>query len=97
MVNVSWNDTVAFAQWLSRKEGRTYRLPTEAEWEYACRARTTTRFSNGDNVEDLAAVGNAADGTAREKYPSWTGSIAARDGYVYTCRGPVPAQCVRIA
>jgi formylglycine-generating enzyme required for sulfatase activity len=84
VVNVSWNDAVAFAQWLSRKEGKTYRLPTEAEWEYACRAGTTTRFSNGDDAEGLAVVGNVADGTAKAKYPEWTSTIAARDGYVYT-------------
>ncbi len=58
VVNISWNDATEFCQWLSRKEGRDYRLPTEAEWEYACRAGTTTRYSFGGDPEGLAAFGN---------------------------------------
>lgn len=52
-VYVSWNDAVAFCKKLSEKEGKTYRLPTEAEWEYACRAGANTAYYFGDNATEL--------------------------------------------
>jgi formylglycine-generating enzyme required for sulfatase activity len=50
---VSWNNAQAFCQKLSQITGKTYRLPTEAEWEYACRAGTTTRYYFGDDANQL--------------------------------------------
>ncbi len=85
VVNVTWADAVAMAKWLSEKEGKTYRLPTEAEWEYACRAGTTTRYSCGNDPERLAAVANVADASLKAKIPGWAFStITARDGYAFT-------------
>ncbi|MCI0463243.1 MAG: bifunctional serine/threonine-protein kinase/formylglycine-generating enzyme family protein [Gemmataceae bacterium] len=83
VVNVSWNDAVVFCEWLSAKEGKKYRLPTEAEWEYSCRAGTTTRYHSGDDPKTLATVGNVADASAKRKFPGWT-TIKADDGYVFT-------------
>ena len=55
---VSWGDAVEFCKRLSKHSGKAYRLPSEAEWEYACRARTTTPYNFGETFsKDLASIG----------------------------------------
>lgn len=83
VVNVTWNDAVEFCKWLSRKEGRTYRLPTEAEWEYACRAGTSTRWWSGDDESRLVESANIADAAARRQWNAQY-AIAGNDGYAFT-------------
>jgi formylglycine-generating enzyme required for sulfatase activity len=69
---VSWNDAVAFCEWLSKKEGKKYRLPTEAEWEYACRAGTDTRYHCGNDPEELVRYANTPDADRAALFPNAT-------------------------
>jgi formylglycine-generating enzyme required for sulfatase activity len=78
VAGASWNDAIEFCNRLAESDGREYRLPTEAEWEYACRAGTSTRFFFGDNEVDLGRYawfnGNANQKThpvGRKKPNPW--------------------------
>ncbi len=83
--NVTWNDAVAFCQWLSKTDHKEYRLPTEAEWEYACRAGSKTRYSFGDDPKVLGEFGNVEDRIPGEFTPGYYGgAIKAEDGFVFT-------------
>lgn len=80
VVNVSWEDAVAFAEWLSRKSGQTFRLPTEAEWEYAARAGSTQSCFWGNNPDEACTYANVADMTAKKQRAKWT-AFTCDDGY----------------
>jgi len=66
VVRVSWEEALAFCDWLSHKTGMTFTLPTEAQWEYACRAGASTEFYFGDEDSDFSAYANLSDETMEQ-------------------------------
>jgi formylglycine-generating enzyme required for sulfatase activity len=85
VVNITYADALALAAWLSKQEGVVYRLPTEAEWEYACRAGSRTRYASGDDPASLGKFANLFDEDAAVNWPAWqTFALKQRDGFAFT-------------
>lgn len=83
VINVSWQDAKAYADWLSQQTGYRYRLPTEEEWEYAARAGVTASRYWGNDPHQGCAYGNAADLDGKRIFVGWN-VMNCHDGYVYT-------------
>ena len=87
VINISWNDAKEYLTWLSQKTGKSYRFLTEAEWEYAARAGTKTRYAFGDSIDKLQAqFSNGKPGTGRTVE---VGSFAANAWGLHDMHGNV--------
>ncbi|MHC4639698.1 MAG: SUMF1/EgtB/PvdO family nonheme iron enzyme, partial [Planctomycetota bacterium] len=92
VIHVNWYEAQAFCQWLSDKEGLPYRLPTEAEWEYACRAGTTTHYNVGDTVGKEFRKNAAMLGVAKYT-PLFVGKTTPNAWGLYDMHGNVEEWC----
>ncbi len=101
VVFVDWNDANNFCKWLSDKEGKSYRLPTEAEWEYVCRAGTTTHYHTGDtlpvefhkNIGESWYPDNARSRGTEEIMPLHVGKTTPNAWGIYDMHGNVEEWC----
>ncbi len=84
VVCVSWSDAHAYINWLKDETGKRYRLPSEAEWEYAVRAGTTSSRYWSDNPDDACQFANVLDQSVNERFPDQRDVHDCLDGYVYT-------------
>ena len=91
VIMVSWEDANNFCHWLSVLEGRPYRLPTEAEWEYACRSGTTTKYHTGNSCECDKNQAEKQDGP--EPVPLNIGNGSANAWGLYDMHGNVEEWC----
>jgi sulfatase modifying factor 1 len=83
VVCVPWHAAKAFVEWLRRRTGKPYRLPSEAEWEYAARAGATTRWHWGEQLAAACGHANLSDASAKAVYAHWI-TFQCDDGHPYT-------------
>jgi formylglycine-generating enzyme len=84
VINVSWYDAKAYCDWLARETGLNYRLPTEGEWEYGCRAGSRGRYFWGEDQTQACAFANVHDRTSRNVNGYTWQSFPCDDGFAQT-------------
>jgi formylglycine-generating enzyme required for sulfatase activity len=89
VISVSWEDAVAYAEWLSKQTGKRYRLPTEAEWEYAARAGTETAYWWGDEIGKNRANCNSCGSQWDNRQTAPVGSFASNPWGLHDTAGNV--------